>query len=322
MEKLHHIQQRKGEAEMAVVDWLYTLAVDMADEEAIMSIITSGDIDAVPLHMFAVGRFWPRYQNGKFRNPVYVQLQKRGGYSDIYNITGIVETLEATFREPYIGMTLSLCLCLGGNDFLPRFQGITHQKLIQNIFGKAKYRQNIFDYNCDGTVPTSSKINSAVYLEAVQAMYCPKSFDVTALTYDEVRQLTIKPVQVPRKESITFIFSDKQINVRFPTLWLPPSSCLLRLIQLQNCFFSYMFTAGIHDAKLPDFSQSCLSQGGKTYDLGVDAYCKSLDSLLPLNEQILNQKKKSRQSKRGLDSTPPKKLRKKRATFSTPKKIG
>ena len=68
-----------------------------------MSVITSGDIDAVVNHIFALSVYWPKYSNGKYRNPVYVQLLKPGGQFDLYNITGILEIVQCAFSDDYIG---------------------------------------------------------------------------------------------------------------------------------------------------------------------------------------------------------------------------
>ena len=73
---LDHIKQKKGEAEMAITDWLYTLAEDMNDGESVVCVVTSGDIDTVVILLFAIATNWPRYDNGKFRKDVYVQLLK------------------------------------------------------------------------------------------------------------------------------------------------------------------------------------------------------------------------------------------------------
>ena len=57
---MENVHQRKGQAEMAVVDWLLTLSSELQDKEAAMSTISSGDIDAVLVHLFAVSLYWPR----------------------------------------------------------------------------------------------------------------------------------------------------------------------------------------------------------------------------------------------------------------------
>ena len=85
VEEVSLIQQRKGEAEMAQVDWLYTMLEGFKTPgEGIASIVTSGDIDSVVIHLFSIAHTWPRKENGQFLHPVYVVLQKPMGFFDIY----------------------------------------------------------------------------------------------------------------------------------------------------------------------------------------------------------------------------------------------
>ena len=45
--QLNMIKQRKGEAEMAQLDWLLDLQSTLADGDVVMSLVTSGDVDAI-----------------------------------------------------------------------------------------------------------------------------------------------------------------------------------------------------------------------------------------------------------------------------------
>ena len=323
-DEMDDIKQRKGEAEMAVVDWIYELAVHMKDDDILMSVITSGDIDAVVNHLFALSVFWPKFENGKYRNPVYVQLVKPGGHFDLYNVTGILELLQATFSDPNIGLTFSMSLCLGGNDFLPKFRGITHSRLMQAIFSDSKIREDLFQITMAVNHPTGLQVNSDMYLHLLKCLYCPKGVKASELTYDEVRQMTINPNRVRRKDVPAFRFTTEQANLRDPWLWLPPSSCMLKMCSLINCMAEYLFCAGRHDADLPDFSKTCLSVDGKTYELGEDMNCRSVDELLTsaLQESrpALSRNDKSR-VKRRLDLTPKKQSQKRKPMCSTPKKL-
>lgn len=47
-------KRRKGEAEMAQVDWLLSSIPDLQHGDWIGSIVSSGDIDAVVIHSFAL----------------------------------------------------------------------------------------------------------------------------------------------------------------------------------------------------------------------------------------------------------------------------
>ena len=57
---LSTIKQRKGEAEMSVVDWIPELKQELSAGDSIVSYITSADIDTVPIHMFALSLHWER----------------------------------------------------------------------------------------------------------------------------------------------------------------------------------------------------------------------------------------------------------------------
>ena len=72
---------------MSQVNFLIEYLTSLTDEEACISIVTSGDIDAVTIHMFALSHLWTRKDDGKFKHPVYVLLQKAGGLNVLYNIT-------------------------------------------------------------------------------------------------------------------------------------------------------------------------------------------------------------------------------------------
>ena len=50
---LEDIKQRKGEAELAQVDWLSAFCQHPEEDEAFLSIVTSGDIDSIIIHLFA-----------------------------------------------------------------------------------------------------------------------------------------------------------------------------------------------------------------------------------------------------------------------------
>ena len=106
--KLSHIQQRKGEAEMAQIDWLFEVLPSLEADEAIVSIVTSGDIDAIPLHMYAIARSWPRHTDGSFLHDIYVLLQKPKGKLDLYDVTAIVSLIEMAHDDTCIAMRYHL----------------------------------------------------------------------------------------------------------------------------------------------------------------------------------------------------------------------
>lgn len=46
------------------------------DGDSAVCIATSGNIDAVHIHLYVVSRFWPRRKGGNFRNSVNVIFVK------------------------------------------------------------------------------------------------------------------------------------------------------------------------------------------------------------------------------------------------------
>ena len=111
---LEHIDQRKGEAEVALLDWLISAQDDIKEGEAIVSVVTSWDVDAVYTHMFVVSKYWPRNSNGSFKNQVFVILQKPRSMIDIYNVKKMLEVFEQSFADRDIGMKLAVSVCRPG----------------------------------------------------------------------------------------------------------------------------------------------------------------------------------------------------------------
>ena len=77
IELLESVKQRKGEAEMAVVDWLIECQGQLDPGQAAVSTVSSGDIDAVYIHLHTISRLWNRDSTGQFLNWVYIVLQKQ-----------------------------------------------------------------------------------------------------------------------------------------------------------------------------------------------------------------------------------------------------
>ena len=77
IELLQMVKQRKGEAKMAVVDWLIGYQDQLKPGQAAVSVVSSGDIDVIYIHLFAVSRLWKRDEKHRFVNPVYVILQNQ-----------------------------------------------------------------------------------------------------------------------------------------------------------------------------------------------------------------------------------------------------
>ena len=96
---LDHIRQCKGEAEMAQADWLTDIMSELKPNQAVASIVSSGDIDSMLIHLYMISHLWPRNQCEFFKNTVFVILQKPGKVLDVYSITGIIELIECVRTE-------------------------------------------------------------------------------------------------------------------------------------------------------------------------------------------------------------------------------
>jgi hypothetical protein len=158
-------------------------------------------------------------------------------------------------------------------------------------------------------------------------MYCPKSLDPDALSYEELRQITIKPPMQRRMKSQDtglFQFSSDQVALRNPKKWLPPSSCMIKVLDIVNFQINYLFTLCQHDAALPPSPSTCIQTTSHKieYDLGPDEHVPKVEDLLLYEDSILLSKKKNAsryRRKRDLSATPKKDI-KRRLISSTPRK--
>ena len=303
-ELMQTIKQRKGEAEKAVVDWLNHFKDKMKVGECLVSIITSGDIDAIPIHLYAVSKYWNRDTENNFKNPVFVLLQKPRGRLDIYNITGMITLFERRFSDMTIGTKVAFGLCIGGNDFIPKLFQVSHEKVLNLIVSNPILKNNLFIFAENNII-----LNQKYFAELFRCIYCPKRYQNSNLSYENVRALTI----AKSEDKI----SKGGYRTNDPRKWLPPESAINRLGELVQLQIHYMETVGKHDAVNPDFLKySCLQRNASNdteYYFGPDSHFSSFEEL-PSIDSLLSSSKK-----RQLDSTPQKGLRRKRALTSTPK---
>ena len=185
---LHSVKQRKGEAECAQVDWVIELSESLKDGDALLSIVSSADIDAVVLHLYALAKHLKRKGDGSFEIAVYVMLKKSGAF-DLYNITGMISVLEKAYGDAQICPMVAMMLAMGGNDFLPKFQNITHLKVLQQFLASSVYKEQLFHKTGSDLIAVDRKM----FTEFMKNLYCPPSVHSEELTFEEVRQLTINP---------------------------------------------------------------------------------------------------------------------------------
>lgn len=295
------IQQRKGEAEMSQVDWLFECLPFLQPGESVASLVTSGDIDAVPIHLFAIERSWPKNEAGRYNHTVYVILQKPGKHVDIYNITSMLELLHMVYNDQQIGQKVALTLCMGGNDFLPKFYQISHDKMLKLVMSNEYFLNNLFNFNDQNVT-----LNQDIYVGLVKSLYCPKALAkkqcATTLEYEVVRNASIHM----KKGNV--------VQTRDPQLWMPPESALHCVGKLINLQAQYMLTAGISQAPLPDFLASgCLKRtisGDIEYDFGSEAHVEQVDMPAPANagkRRAAHTPQKGRRRKIPLVTSTPKK---------------
>lgn len=188
---LKNIHQRKGEAEMAQLDWLLEVLPGLQPGEGVLCFVTSGDIDVVVIHLFTVSNLWPRYPEGNFVHPVHVVLQKAKSVTDVYNIIAITRRLEASLGE-HAGVRVAAILSMGGNDFLRKFHSFTHSKVFTTTLSEGIFNSLISITGDESGRCAVASVDEEVYLTLVKSLYCPSQFDSTKLTFEEVRQYSIR----------------------------------------------------------------------------------------------------------------------------------
>ena len=304
--KLTTIRQRKGEAELAQTDWLPFIFPELDEDDAVLGYVTSGDIDALPIHILAVAEYWPRLPNKTFKNDVFLLLKKpkKDMKPDLYCITKIVETLEIENTNPDIGVIVAFILCIGGNDYIPKFHGISHLQWMKAIVENKTYCDNLFlimRHEHTHAIESIS-VNEEVYVRILKDLYCPKKLQSGNLTYEEVRQMSIK---LPGKE------------MKIPQQWLPPLSAIQKILCLIQSQLDYLLTVCKPEADLPDFIGNGglrrTKEGDIVYDLGEDVRYNNENELTTIPEDVLQERIghvsriiRQRNKKRDLSESPQK----------------
>ena len=75
-DRIYVTNLRKGDAELAVADWVIQFQDKLKPGAVVVSLISSADIDSVPIHLYAVSKYWTRDAYNNFKNPVFVVLEK------------------------------------------------------------------------------------------------------------------------------------------------------------------------------------------------------------------------------------------------------
>ncbi|KAL3886505.1 hypothetical protein ACJMK2_026490 [Sinanodonta woodiana] len=198
---------------MAQLDWMMELDAELSDGDSVFNFVSSADIDTVLIHLFGISLHWKRKQSKVFTRPVYVWLQKQK--PELYNISKIIESIERYFNKKYSAALIAIILSMGGNDFLPRHYGISYEKILM----KAIDNKGLELFN---SLTWKSKRQKRFVLS--------KDIHAAALSFDEVRQMTIK---MPGKE------------FRHPQTWMPPESALRHLGSLIQAQIEFYLLLGV-----------------------------------------------------------------------------
>lgn len=295
------VRQRKGEAEMAVADRLIHVQSELVDGYAVVCFVTSGDIDAVYIHLDVVSRLWAKDETNGYRFPVYVVLQKQAGKVDVYNITALLSLFEEHYKDPAIGSKLAYTLCIGGNDFVPKLYSKSHDNVCKTVLESTYFRNSLYRVN-NGRLA----LNIDVYIELVKFMFTPKRKQGSYIPYEEERAITIAKTKDKSKKS-GYKHTD-------PRKWLPPQSAVERFADLIQLQIEYLQSASFHDHRMPNFREcKCLKEnasGEIEYDFGEESHFQSVDDLPCVT--VKSQKRSSQ-------DTPQGGARRKRQLTSTPK---
>ena len=316
-EKVSHlncVQQRKGEAEMAQADWLLESLTNLKPGEGVACIVSSGDIDSIVINLFVISRQWPRNADRTFQHSVFVILQKPSAV-DVYNMTAIIETLESAHpTDLHIAEKVSLILCVGGNDFVPKLHGLNHKTIMHLFLTNDIFKEGLFQFE-DNHVG----LDAGIYVQLVKSLYLRKKYSKD-MPFETARKLSM--MSLPNKRSMSVLGSLGQ--TKDPKNWLPPHSALIAMSQLITLQIQYLLTAGHHNAPMPDFlSFGCLKENGTgeiEYNFGVDSFLTPAELAILTSPCLPLTPKKKKGNKRSATQTPQKGRRRKIPLTSTPVK--
>jgi hypothetical protein len=169
----------------------------------------------------------------------------------------MMEIIECRFHtEEDIMRKVAIVLCMGGNDFIPKYYNISHKKMLSLFLSNEHFRTNLLQKT------GHFNVNKNVYKDFIKALFTPKSVDFHSTTYEATRRQTIYS-------------KGKRDSLKNAKLWLPPESALERIADLIDLQIKYLETAGHSMAKLPNFlEKDCLRKtqtGDIEYHFGPNA---------------------------------------------------
>ncbi len=101
--------------------------------------------------------------------------------------TSIIRILELG-KNGDIGTAVKVAvgLCMGGNDFIPKLQYVSHTYVLQLFMDSTHFRQNLLRINYP-----EMTINDDVYLQFVKELYCSKLKLDKHQSFNTIRNHTI-----------------------------------------------------------------------------------------------------------------------------------
>ena len=220
----------------------------------------------------------------------------------------MLSVMERSYGGCSIGSLLSLGLCIGGNDFIPKLHLISHEKILRLLLSTPNLRQNLLK-----TVNGKLILNQECLVELYKMLYCPKKHMKHITTYEDIRAITIGKQEDKASRG--------GYTTKDPRKWLPPKSAINRLGELVQLQIDYLQSAGIHEAENPNFLASNTlkqnSSGEIVYDFGPDSHFDNFEELPCYHHGKKNHKERKRQ----INCTPQKGLRRKRVITSTPNPV-
>ena len=215
--------------------WLLEVVSVLQTGDTAVSALTSGDIDSIPIHLFALSHSLRRDSQNKFPNPVYiVQDHYTNTETNIFQLKWL---LDFVWEE------------------MASFQNCTVLKL---LFQCEIFQNTLFNID-DSEGYLTISINKNVYAEFVKQLFSLKK-NAKEVTLEELYSITKYGRQKAERNKAAE-------NLRNHQPWLPPRSVLDWVGDLIDIYTDYLLTVEKADAPLPDFSAKGCQEEWETVEI-------------------------------------------------------
>ncbi|KAK3584626.1 hypothetical protein CHS0354_005232 [Potamilus streckersoni] len=217
-------------------------------------------------------------------------------------ITGIIGAIDMRYNEAEIALILFFNLSLGGNDFIPKLNEISHERWLKGIFENENFRRKLFNiYSRPDSGHRSVTIDLDVLVNLLQNFCCPNKQDGEQLSLEDVRQLSIN-------------LSGKDARITASN----------NICKLTNSSLQYVLTTGVSEAELSNVMEDGgLKKVGDMveYELSPHVHYDSFEDHLKIPEEdlkeALTRTRMRRHRKRELIETPGKERQSRKHKRST-----